>query len=71
MPTFTMRVIPEPAPNTRAVLMPEKAPIMKGTGDTNHVCGGCRAVLLESLSPEIQLVGLVYRCPQCGAHNEL
>ena len=72
MATFKLRQIPEPVPNTRAILAAETAPVIKGeAGDRDYLCGGCDIPLLSRIPDNVQLVNLVYKCPVCGAFNEM
>lgn len=67
-----MKVIPEPKAGTRSVLLPTpaKTPVLRGSGDVSHACGGCEARLIENISAG-QLRGIVIRCPECGTFNDL
>lgn len=69
--THKMRVIPEPAPKTRSVLMPGfKGAALKSDGPLDFTCGQCGITLLESMERnQVQLI--VIRCGGCGAFNEI
>jgi hypothetical protein len=69
MPTLKTTVIPEPAPNTRAVIVSKVAPIMKGQGDLSYECGGCGTLLVDRFPGSIR--GIVFKCPNCGAFSEV
>ena len=73
MPTFKTRVIPELAEGTRAILAPPSTPIIdgRGSGDINYECGSCGMILVDSVAPNIRIVGLVLKCPICGAFSEM
>ena len=67
---IAMKVIPEPKPKTRSVLVPpNNFPVMKGGGDVDMTCGKCGAILLEGMISG-QIHGLVVKCHKCGAFNE-
>ena len=69
--TLAMRVIPEPAPGSRAVLIPQSgAPALHGGGPLSYTCGKCGNVLLKDLMVE-QARSYVVRCGKCGAFNEV
>jgi predicted RNA-binding Zn-ribbon protein involved in translation (DUF1610 family) len=64
-----MTVIPQPAEGTRNVFI-GAAPLQRGAGDITYVCGSCGELLAQNLSVG-QSKGIVFRCPKCGAHNEI
>jgi len=66
-----MMVIPEPEPNTRAVLIytGEGTVVMQGEGNVTMECGNCSAPLIEGV-PTGNIQNIVLKCPQCGAFNE-
>ena len=76
MPNIQMEVIPEPKKDTAPVLVlttPNYAfaapfAVMKGGGDTDYLCGGCRAILASQVNRG-QFVGLVFKCLNCNSHN--
>jgi phage FluMu protein Com len=66
-----MRVIPEPAPGSRAVLIPQSgAPALRGGGPLSYTCGKCGNLLLKDLMVE-QARSYVVRCGKCGEFNEV
>ena len=76
MPKIQMEVIPEPEQGTAAVLV-LKTPnyalvdpyvIMRMGGDTDYVCGCCRAKIIEN-GNRGQIVNLVFKCAHCNAFN--
>lgn len=68
--TLAMRVIPEPAPGSRALLIPQSgAPALRGGGPLTYTCGRCGNTLLKDLMYE-QARSYVVRCHKCGAFNE-
>ena len=69
--TLAMMVIPEPAPGSRAVLIPQSgAPALRGGGPLSYTCGKCGNLLLKDLMIE-QARSYVVRCGKCGAFNEV
>ena len=69
--TLAMRVIPEPAPGSRAVLIPQTgAPALRGGGPLSYTCGKCGNLLLKDLVVE-QARSYVVRCGKCRAFNEV
>jgi len=69
--TIRMMVIPEPAPNTRSVLLytGPGTVVMRGQWNVTMVCGKCASPLLEGVKTAI-LQNMVVRCQNCGAFNE-
>lgn len=70
MPDVRLRIIPKPDEGARSVIQGEAKPFIKGTGQTNCLCGKCGEVLLEAIKPG-QVKNVVFRCPTCGSYNEL
>jgi phage FluMu protein Com len=69
---ISLPVIPEPKPNTRAVLVPAPGviPVIKGAGDLDLLCGKCKTTLIEGIY-EGQIQNIVIRCPNCKSHNDI
>ena len=69
----TLRVIPEPKPNTRSVMIQNEGEVpfvfMKGGGSEDLICGSCDALLCESVA-WANLRGVVFKCPMCGTFND-
>jgi hypothetical protein len=72
MPTFSMRAIPEPKPNTRSVFTRDNngEPFMRSTGDMSYTCAKCEYVLVEKVG-QGQVSNIVFQCPACGTFNEI
>lgn len=76
MPKFQMEVIPEPDPNTVPVLVLTKPSdvsntpfaVISGGGETDYVCGGCKAVLASRVERG-RIVNLVLKCVGCQSFN--
>jgi hypothetical protein len=70
-----MEVIPEPA-NSASVLVlsqpnyisPDSFAVIRGSSDTDYVCGACGVVLGAKVSRG-QLVNLVFKCLNCSSYN--
>ncbi|MBV8489656.1 MAG: hypothetical protein JO199_03925 [Candidatus Eremiobacteraeota bacterium] len=71
-----LTVVDEPRADA-SVLKPEVLPLLRGTEWENLHCGGCDAVIGESVSAltaKAKLAApsqLVIVCPACGANNVL
>ena len=48
----------------------EQLPLLRREGDTDYRCGACEAVLAEQVW-QWEVRNVVFRCPSCGAHNEV
>jgi DNA-directed RNA polymerase subunit RPC12/RpoP len=68
--SIVMRVIPEPSPGSRAVLIPRGSdPGLRGGGPLSYTCGKCGTTLLKDLMFE-QARNFVVKCGKCGVFNE-
>ncbi len=70
MPKMKMKVIPEPAPNTRVILRFAPGKAMLGDGDTDLLCGTCSEPLAKCLHSSTQANNVVFQCTKCGAFND-
>jgi hypothetical protein len=70
MPEIKLKTIPQPDEGTRAVLQSNKAPMIRGAGEYNYLCGNCGALLVEGIE-QGQIQNIVIICPRCGRYNEL
>lgn len=66
-----LKVIPEPAPQTRTVInLPEAGPV-KGpiTGQERRIllCGNCEAALMDGMP----ISNVVLKCNRCGEFNNV
>ena len=69
--TRKMKVIPEPAPNTRSVLAPTfKGPVIQSEGPLSYACGQCETTLMRNVDYK-QVRQVVIKCFACGAFNEI
>jgi hypothetical protein len=49
---------------------PSAGPLLRGTGDTDYLCGNCGFVIASGIGPR-QRVGVdIATCSACGAENE-
>lgn len=66
------KIIPEPKEETRPVLAPKEAPIVKGQDSSgpNVLCGSCDTVLVENAA-NFNIVNVVLKCPSCGSFGDL
>jgi len=74
MKTHEMEVVPEPLEGNPGTILRtrEKGPhtIIHGRGAVNCKCGRCGNVLCKYIEP-VQLMGLIFKCPNCDAHNRV
>jgi hypothetical protein len=64
------KIIPEPAPGTRAVIDQKTLPVAVSSGDVNYLCGTCGVLLIQGIVGD-QFNNLVIKCPKCGTFNEM
>lgn len=69
MPDIKLKVVPEPAKGTAAIIQGDKSPLLRGEGQFNYLCGKCGAILLKGIEKG-QVRGIVLRCPKCGSFND-
>ncbi len=65
-----LRVIPEPAPGTRAMIVSPLAPAISGLGSEDFSCGNCDKLLITGIGASVSFESVVIKCPACGACNE-
>ena len=71
-----MEVIPEPEPNTAAILklktpkyfLKDPYALFRGKADTDYVCGCCQTTIVSCIERG-QLVNIVLKCANCGSYN--
>jgi DNA-directed RNA polymerase subunit RPC12/RpoP len=56
---------PEPLSPPRS-----RAPLFRGTGDTDYVCGNCGSVMAAAMGPRQHVTVQNAVCSTCGAENE-
>jgi len=65
-----LKVIPAPEPGTRATIVSPSAPIIKGPGTDDYICGNCEKILIAGFPAGKTFKSTVLKCPACGAFNE-
>lgn len=66
----TLHVIELPPEHLRIVLKDGPAPLLRREGDTTYLCGQCSTALAEDVWLW-EVRNVVFRCPECGADNEI
>ena len=69
MMRIKLGIVPGGSEGTGPVREPRAAPVFRGKGEVDYVCGQCEAVLAEKMDMG-QIIHLVLECPSCGAHNK-
>ena len=65
-----MERVQDPDATMSIVLPSMKRAAVRGQGDTDYTCAGCRKTLLRKvLDKEIR--SLVFKCPHCGTHSRI
>ena len=70
MAATALQVIELSEPHVRIVVRGDEAPLLEREGDTDYACGACEAVLVRN-AWHWEVHNLVFRCPACGAHNQV
>ena len=65
-----LKIIPTPPKGTRAVLIPQTPPAIKGEGPIKMYCENCHTILVDGVY-ENQIRNIVIKCPKCGFYNEI
>lgn len=71
--TISLKVIPEPDPNTRSVFIYDGEGTVAFTGyqvGLALVCGSCKSHLVVGILRE-NIQNIVIRCKNCGSYNEV
>ena len=70
MPTIVLKLTG--APSGASVEQPPQTagPLLRGTGDTDYVCGNCGFVIASGMGPNQRVSVDRTACSACGAENE-
>jgi hypothetical protein len=72
MPTIELKVTSAPVADTSGCQAPQgAAPLFRGTGNTDYLCGNCGFVIASEMSPAQRVPFDSTTCPACGETNEL
>ena len=70
MPTIVLKLTHAPS-NTRVEQTPQSAgPLLRGTGDTDYLCGNCGFVIASGIGSGQRVMVDIATCSACGAENE-
>lgn len=70
MPTIVLKLTRTPL-DTSVKQTPQTAgPLLRGTGDTDYLCGNCGFVIASGIGPEERVAEDTATCSACGAENE-
>ena len=70
MPTIVLKLTRAPS-DTRVEQTPQTAgPLLRGTGDTDYLCGNCGFVIAWGIGPGQRVAVETPTCSACGAENE-
>ncbi len=70
MPTISLKVT-RPPPTDGRHRQPEVVkPLLRGSGDTDYLCGNCGAVIASGMGPTQRVNVDVVTCSTCGAENK-
>ena len=65
-----LQVIELPETHVRIVVDGDETPLLRRGGGDSFACGACGVVLVED-AWSWEIYNLVFRCPGCGAYNEV
>ncbi len=65
-----LKAVPQPGPFEKMVFIGDRAPLARDHGSEQFHCADCNELLLVQMSPR-DMGGAAFRCPTCGAYNEL
>ena len=70
MPTIVLKLTRAPW-DTSVEQAPQSAgPLLRGTGDTDYLCGNCGFVIASGIGPKQRVAVGMATCSACGAENE-
>jgi hypothetical protein len=69
MPIETMSFVPEEKLDAKHIIDLSQLHQADGNGPDTYECSICRKPVVKG--SQVRLVGVVLRCPHCGAYNEV
>jgi hypothetical protein len=70
MPTIVLKLTRAPS-DTSVEQAPQSAgPLLRGTGDTDYLCGNCGFVIASGIGLKLRVAVGMATCSACGAENE-
>jgi ribosomal protein S27AE len=70
MPTIVLKLTHAPTDTSDHQPSQSAGPLLRGTGDTDYVCGNCGFVIASGMRPNQRVPVDNTTCSACGAGNE-
>jgi hypothetical protein len=70
MPTIVLKITHAPTDANDREASQSAGPLLRGTGDTDYLCGYCDFVIASEMGPKQRVPMDSATCPACGAENE-
>jgi hypothetical protein len=70
MPSISLKVTRAPPDQPGTAASDSSKPLLRGTGDTDYLCGNCGAVIASGIGPTQRVPFDSATCAACGAENE-
>ena len=71
MPTIVLKLTRAPWDISVEQTAQSAGPLLRGTGDTDYLCGNCGFVIASGIAPGQRVAVDIATCSACGAENEL
>jgi predicted RNA-binding Zn-ribbon protein involved in translation (DUF1610 family) len=71
MPTIVLKLTRAPSDTNVQQTLESAGPLLRGTGDTDYLCGNCGFVIASGIGPSQRVMMDIATCSACGAENEL
>jgi hypothetical protein len=70
MPTIVLKLTRAPSVTSVEQAPQSVGPLLRGTGDTDYLCGNCGFVNASGIGPKQRVAVGMATCSACGAENE-
>jgi hypothetical protein len=70
MPTIVLKITRAPTDNSEPPISQPTGPLLRGTGDTDYLCGNCGFVIAAGMGPQQRVPLDSTTCAACGAEND-
>jgi hypothetical protein len=70
MPTIALKLTRAPSDTIFEQASDSAGPLVRGTGDTDYLCGNCSFVIASGIGPKQRVAVDIATCSACGAENE-
>jgi len=70
MPTIVLKLTRARSDTTVKQMSQSAGPLLRGTGDTDYLCGNCGFVIASGIGSGQRVAVDIATCSACGAENE-